>query len=252
MRSLFQCWEEVAGRLRAARTVALFLDFDGTLAPFCVRPEGARLPPATRRALRRLTRRPSLRVCVISGRRRADLSKRIAVPGVRYLGLLGNESGSSPVRSGSTDAAVAQGRTAVAARLAGVPGVSVEDKGAMFAVHYRAAPPAAIGEARAALRAALEPLNGRLRLLPGDHVWEVAPRGFGGKGSAARRNWRTFSTRALPVYIGNDGTDEPAFDALAQGLTVRVGPAGPSRARFRLANPAEVCRFLERLERELR
>jgi len=242
----------VAGRLREAEAVALFLDFDGTLARFRPRPEDVRLHPAMRRALWRLAGRPRLRICVVSGRRRTDLCRLVGVAGIRLLGLLGSESGACPGLPENARSVAAQARIAVAARLAGLPEVSVEDKGAMFAVHYRGAPAAVIAAASASLRAALEPLGGRLRVLAGDHAWEVAPREIGGKGAAARRQWRAFSHRALPVYVGNDGADEPAFAALAQGVTVRVGPACASRARFRLANPTEVCRFLEKLETELR
>jgi trehalose-6-phosphatase len=58
------------------------------------------------------------------------------------------------------------------------------------------------------------------------------------------------SPGALPVYIGNDGTDETAFGALSSGLTARVGAARQTRARYFLRNPAEVARFLEQLEQE--
>src|SRR5580704_3538376 len=90
-------WPRIAERLRASRRVAFFLDFDGTLAPSVRLPEYARLPAATRHALRRLARHPRATVVVISGRRRADLRRRVAIPGVRYLGLYGRED-SRPVR----------------------------------------------------------------------------------------------------------------------------------------------------------
>jgi trehalose 6-phosphate phosphatase len=88
-------------------------------------------------------------------------------------------------------------------------------------------------------------------VVPGDLVWEVLPREIRGKGHAARRQWRLWAAGALPIYIGNDGTDESAFGTLAQGLTVRVGPVRRTRARYFLRNPAEVARFLERLGEEV-
>jgi len=75
----------VRRRLRAARSVALFLDFDGTLAEIEPHPGQARLPAATRGTLRRLSRR-GVRVCVVSGRDRSTLHKLIATPAVRCLG----------------------------------------------------------------------------------------------------------------------------------------------------------------------
>ena len=88
MRYLLQGWPTVAERLQSARTVALFLDFDGTLAPLRLRPDQARLPAPSRCALRRLACSPRLRIWVISGRRQADVCRRVAIPGVRCLGLV--------------------------------------------------------------------------------------------------------------------------------------------------------------------
>jgi trehalose 6-phosphate phosphatase len=128
----------------------------------------------------------------------------------------------------------------------------MEDKEATIALHYRGATEASVTKARAALREVLRPFGSDVRLIEGKKVWEMLPREVGGKGAVARREWRTFRRRALPVYIGDDAGDEPAFAALDHGITVRVGPASLSRARHRLCNPAEVRRFLEKIEAELR
>jgi trehalose 6-phosphate phosphatase len=55
----------------------------------------------------------------------------------------------------------------------------------------------------------------------------------------------------LPIYVGDDLTDEPAFRVLRKGITVLVGPRRPTNAHFSLRNPAQVGVFLERLERLL-
>ena len=251
MRHLLESWNEVGRRLAGAETVALFLDFDGTLAPLRARPEEVRLHPATKRILYRLACRPRLRVWVVSGRLLADVRGRVGIPHLRYLGLHGWEGGPSRELSDSTKAALRDARRDLSARLGRTFGVWIEEKGATFAVHYRAAGPASTKKARTALRRTIEPYGARLRVIKGDRVWEVLPREVGGKGVAAHREWRTFRS-ALPVYVGNDGTDESAFIALSDGVTVRVGPKQSTHARFRLSGPAEVRRFLEKLEAELR
>ncbi len=55
----------------------------------------------------------------------------------------------------------------------------------------------------------------------------------------------------LPLYLGDDDTDEDAFRALrGRGIGVLVAPAAQiTGARFRLASVAEVHDFLERLRR---
>jgi trehalose 6-phosphate phosphatase len=58
-------------------------------------------------------------------------------------------------------------------------------------------------------------------------------------------------TPFLPIYLGDDLTDEPAFAALRRGITVRVAPVSRTKAHFRLGDPNEVRVFLERLEEEL-
>ena len=52
----------------------------------------------------------------------------------------------------------------------------------------------------------------------------------------------------IAIYVGDDATDEPAFAVLNRGITVRVGPARHTKARYRLSNPREVRRFIERLD----
>src|SRR5206468_4874464 len=89
MRHLFECWPVVARRLKAASSVALFLDFDGTLANIVSRPSMAGLSPPTRKGLARLAKHRQVRVCVISGRDRTNLRRLVAVPRVRCLGLYG-------------------------------------------------------------------------------------------------------------------------------------------------------------------
>jgi trehalose-phosphatase len=231
--------------------VALFLDFDGTLSPITGRPEDAFLERGTRAVLSRLAANPRVKVCVISGRRRADLHARIALPGIDYLGVHGWETDGDSFSPELVRLAT-EARRGLASRLNGTPGLQIEDKGASFALHYRGASDGAIGRARALLRRTLTEHGEVLRVMEGDLVWEVVPREVRGKGYAALKQWRRWGISALPVYLGNDGTDEAAFQALAGGVTVRVGQPRRSRALYRLRNPAEVRRFLERLEEEMR
>src|ERR1700733_5042320 len=92
MRSLLEDWSAVAGRLREAGSIALFLDFDGTLAGLKDDPGEVVLNRAARAALMRLARNPAVRVCIISGRRLADLRPRVGVPGIVYLGVHGGDT----------------------------------------------------------------------------------------------------------------------------------------------------------------
>lgn len=252
-RQLLQAWSSVADRLHQATSLALFLDFDGTLAPLASDPRGAVILPAARAALLRLARHPWVHAWVISGRRRENLQEMVgAVPGLTLLGVHGSDSGASGafLRKGVLRT-IADARRELASGLNGKSGILIEDKGMAFAVHHRNADADAIGRARRLLDRVLSKHPGELRILPGDRVWEVLPRQIRGKGDAVRHQWHLRSPQALPIYVGNDRTDESAFAALAQGITARVGAAKPTRAQYALRDCAEVARFLEQLGKEL-
>jgi trehalose-phosphatase len=249
---LLEDWRAVAERVRQARSIALFLDFDGTLVRLEEDPRAVAMKSAARTTLMRLAGNPGVRVCVISGRRLADLRAQVGVPGIEYLGVHGGDApGAAFPPAMLRIVADAQGE--LASRLNGHGGgIQIEDKGIAFSVHHRRARVPEGTHAREILDQVVEKFAGALWVVPGDHVWEVLPREIRGKGHAARRQWHRRSAGALPIYIGNDGTDEAAFGALALGLTARVGAPRQTRARYFLRNPAEVARFLEKLEEETR
>ncbi len=243
--------------MREAGSIALFLDFDGTLAPLTADPRRAVMNRAARVALLRLAANPRVHAWIVSGRRQADLRNVVgAVRGLTYLGVHGGDMAGVAL-SHKVVQMVAQARKDLATRLNGGAsttgaGVLIEDKGVAFAVHHRGARADQITRARRVLEGVIENLEGALRIVAGDRVWEVLPREIRGKGAAVRRQWRSRSPASLPIYIGNDGTDESAFAALSGGITVRVGPVRPTRARYALRNSTEVAWFLEQLEKEMK
>ena len=247
-RHLFDCWPQVRKRLRAAKRVALFLDFDGTLVPMRSRPEGVRLDSTTRRLLQRLARHPHLTVVVISGRQRRDLLQRIRVEGLQYLGLYGLERGGRVPTADPAYMVLRRARRSLAVRMASLPDIWIEDKRLSFAVQYRGAAGATRQQARCILRETLKPLESVLRVQPSKKVWEVLLREAPGKGAAVADILKGLPPGTLPIYVGDDTTDESAFAVLPKGVTVRVGTLLHSKAHYRLRSPTEVLNFLERLE----
>ena len=250
-RHLLDCWPQVKKRLRAAKRVALFLDFDGTLVPLRRHPEDVRLDCTTRHLLQRLARHPHLTVVVISGRQRRDLMRRIKVGGLQYLGLYGLERGGRVPPADPAYVVLRRARRSLTARMAGLPDIWVEDKRLSFAVQYRGVAGATKQQARRILRETLKPLESVLRVQPSKKVWEVLLREAPGKGAAVADILKGLPAGTLPIYVGDDTTDESAFAALPKGVTVRVGALRHSRARYKLRSPAEVSTFLERLEVEI-
>src|ERR1700722_13484661 len=208
MLHLLENWPEVARRVRLAGSVALFLDFDGTLSPIVALPEDAFLERGTRSTLLRLAGNPRVRGYIISGRRRADLRTRIAVPGLRYLGVQGWDTDGNNSVDPELFERIKQAQSGLAARLNGTLNglghVQLEDKGVSFALHYRGAGERTIQKARALLHETLAEYGEKLRVIEGDRVWEVLPWEVRGKGYAARKHWLRWGTGVLPVYVGND------------------------------------------------
>jgi trehalose 6-phosphate phosphatase len=249
-RHLFACWSSVSERLREARRVALFLDFDGTLTPLRPRPEDVRLSTHMRRVISMLKRNPRFRVVVISGRRQADVRARMRIPGVRYLGLQGWEG-----REGFRSSAIPEETRKLLELLKWqarqvvreTPSAWLEDKGMVMTIHHAEASEKDVLRIRAEMASAMESVNGRFRTMAGERSFELAPAALEDKGVAALREWGSVSRAALPVFIGDDVMDEPAFAALAQGITVRVGRPASTHAHYRLSDVTEVRAFLERL-----
>jgi trehalose 6-phosphate phosphatase len=249
MQHLFDSWTVVKRGLRGGRPVALFLDFDGTLAEIQQHPAQARLPDATRVVLRRLVRR-GVKVCVVSGRDRSTLCRLIATPEVRCLGLYGWDDGGRVPLDAQGRAALRVARKLVAMRIRALTGVWLQNKGHSFTLHYRSAPADIARRAQAVLRSVCAPRRGLLRVIRAKRASEVLPASVPGKGEAVHREL-THLHDALAIYAGDDVTDEEAFRAMPLGITIHVGKRQRSHARFRLRNPTEVALFLEKLDREL-
>lgn len=230
---------------------ALFLDVDGCLLPFAPRPDAVEVPPALVTRLTELQQQLGGALALVSGRNLATLDALFAPGAFTAAGLHGVERR----RAGDTGGggvvppALLQVRDAARALIASHPGALLEDKGAAIALHWRMTPEAHKDATTAALRSfaghALTQLPG-YQLQPGDHVIELRPH-HADKGSAilAFLEEPPFAGR-VPVFAGDDLTDEPGFCAVNthHGISVLVGDRAGSAARHRLSNPAAVHRWL--------
>jgi trehalose-phosphatase len=250
--SLIADWARVAAQIQSSCRVAVILDFDGTLVNIAPRPDQVRLAPAARRVLRRLARHPRVTLVVISGRRRAELQRYIGLPGIRYLGLYGWECRGHSSLPSSALTALRDAQAQLSIDLSSIPGLWVEDKLFSLSVHFLDVPPPAQRRSRRKLRSVLQPFHKSLRVIDNLRDAEIVPRCILGKGAAVQRFLaKPARCRVLPFYFGDDLSDEPAFEAVGEGVSIRVGAPRPTQARYSLRSPAAVAAALAKLEAAL-
>jgi trehalose-phosphatase len=246
--SLAANWNRAVTQIQASPRVVIFLDFDGTLVDLAPLPNLVRLTAAARRALRRLARHPRVTIVVISGRRRFELQRYVSLPGIRYFGLYGWERTGRPRLPRAAVTTLRAARSRSANHLGSIPGLWIEDKDFSFSVHLLDVPPAAQRRARRQLRSLLLPFQKELCLIENLRDAEVVPRCIQSKGSIVKEILAQKGRSAFPVYFGDDLSDEPAFEAVGRGLSIRVGAPRPTRARYSIRSPAELAAILAKLE----
>jgi trehalose 6-phosphate phosphatase len=225
----------------AHSNVLLAFDFDGTLAPIVQEPARARMRPQTRHLLGAVARRyPCV---VISGRARHDVLKRVG--SVPVWQVSGNHGLEPWAQNAAYPTQVQDWVRRLKRDLASHRGVVVEDKTYSVTVHYRQARQRQ--QALAAIKDATKSMHDA-RLLGGKDAVSLIPRGAPNKGVALERARRLLACETA-IYVGDDETDEDAFQAGRPGslLGIRIGLRGASSARFGLRTQEEMDDFLQTL-----
>jgi len=244
--------------LAGGGSLLLLSDYDGTLTPIVDRPDQAWLADATRDDLQTLARSPRIHVAFVSGRDLADLRARVGVTDAIYAGCHGLEIEGPGLHFCHPDAEAQQhtldfiGRQ-LSRQAPTVPGMRVECKRFGLAVHYRHVQRDQVRRVETELARAIQLGGGRLKVFHGTEVIEIQPQVGWNKGDCVL--WirdviqRASSAPVMVLYLGDDWTDEHAFETLAgQGITIRVGSEVPaSRAGYRLPDVAGVQRLLSAL-----
>lgn len=226
---------------------ALFLDIDGTLLELAPSPDAVVVPPTLPALLHDLAAKLSGALALVSGRDLASVD-RLFAGDVDVAGAHGAQWRSAGHAAGGTGGWPTALADDLAAQAAALPGVLVERKACSLSLHYRPAPAqaqAVCDLAETAVRRSPLPL----RLIHGKAVVELIP-DAAGKGRAIERFMAEprYGGR-LPVFVGDDVTDEEGFVAVNRmgGISIHVGGGRPTVARFRLSDPQTVRRWLARL-----
>jgi len=248
---LFDNLLEIGARIGCAPHILLCSDFDGTLAPIVAEPSAAGLSLPIRRVLQKLAACERISLAIVSGRELSKLRKHVSVPGLIYAGNHGLEiSGDGFFFIEPTAASSIERLERLAAdlgrRLQHIPGAIVEDKGLTLSIHDRLVAEEDRRKVFDIVCAAVRSARPALKLTAGNRVHEVRPQVEWNKGVAVR--WiaeKISKPGSLLIYLGDDVTDEDAFAALPEGITVKVGNQRPTAAHYQLDGPQEALKFLE-------
>lgn len=249
---VWQARDDLRARIQGKRLV-VFLDYDGTLSPIVDDPAAATLSDSMRAALKHLAAR--VPVGIVSGRDLGEVQAFVDDDSLYFAGshgfdLAGPNGWHEVVELGQrflpTLAAAADD---LETRLSSVDGARVERKRFSLAVHFRQV----AADAEAAVAQAVQETIARysdLRASAGKKVYDIKPRADWHKGRAVLSLLATLDLEGddvLPVYVGDDTTDEDAFRSLSDrgiGVVVRDGPDRRTAARFALEDTGDVECFL--------
>ena len=255
--------EKLALRL-GGRRPAVFLDYDGTLTPIVDRPEDAVISESMRDAVRGLAGRCT--VCVVSGRDRKVVQELMGVDDLVVAGSHGfdiwsPEGGAIEHRVGAGfEDLLRRVTNRVRREVDSIEGALIEPKKASVAVHYRLVSERERPRIKEVVDAVLTEHSDELKVTPGKMVYELQPKLDWDKGEAVLYLLQALGLdrdAVVPLYLGDDITDEHAFEALAgRGIGIFVGNADDpevvgrtTAADFVLDSTQEVERFLDTLAR---
>ena len=263
------------------KTIILFLDYDGTLAPFRDDPNKANPYPGIKQILKELNKNRDIYINIISGRTLTSLNKQINILDINYVGTHGLEmkiagkydlfsNHNNKTKISSNNVNYNNTKFSLKNNLSGeniLPkirgyfeylkknhsGIEYEDKKNALALHH---PPSyQTGSIIDYLTKIID--NTQFEILKGKNVIEVRPRGWH-KGKSARYIVKNIldninlskEKEHITIYIGDDTTDEDAFKELS-GLNIYVKNDAnlDTAADYYLNNPKDVLTFLETLKK---
>jgi trehalose 6-phosphate phosphatase len=235
---------------KLASGTAFFLDVDGTLVDFADRPQEVRVDDDLGRLLSELHNAAGGALALISGRSVSDVDRLFASRRLCIAGQHGAERRDAAGMVHRHGLPLARLRTAgdtLRRFSAAHPDLVLEDKGMNLALHYRLAPHLA-SNVQGAVQDIVKDLGEEFEVQKGKMVFEIKPSGKD-KGTAIAEFMKEKPFRdRVPVFIGDDQTDEYGFRIVNRlgGHSVKVG-RGPTTARWRLPDASAVRAWLRRL-----
>ncbi|MBL8012557.1 MAG: trehalose-phosphatase [Candidatus Omnitrophica bacterium] len=254
VKDFFEQWSHIKETLKG-KDLFLFLDYDGTLTPIVETPAEAVLAPEVKAMLDRLRNSEHCHLTIVSGRALSDLRQRVGLKKIIYVGNHGFEVYGPDInwKNGyfpKSRQVFSQILDKLSKTLASMPEVLIEDKRITLSLHVRRLEADKKPLFKKSLYKTVMPYV-RLKdihLREGKEVYELRPPVAWDKGKAVLWLLQGFHDKSvLPIYIGDDQTDEDAFIALKDiALTIHVGN-GETTAQYSLKDTTQVKLFLAKI-----
>ena len=262
MQYVFNVWNDMCRRIKQSKKRLLLCDYDGTLTPIVDNPEMANLTNNMSKLIAGLVHKPGVIVAIVSGRALADIKEHVNISGVIYAGNHGFEIEGPDIQfihplTDEISSIIHLMGTVLKRAMSQCKGVIVEDKGMTLSVHYRLVDDDQLPRVNAAFESTVGTARklGKIKTTSGKKVHEVRPAIPWHKGNAVQLIFNRVSHsrkkgEVLPIYLGDDLTDEDAFKSVNKlnGISILVGEATrTSSADYYLNSIPEVNTLLTEL-----
>ncbi len=254
---LFDELETIFKSIKEFDYILLFLDYDGTLINFERRPQDVKTPQQVKQLLTQLSKKQKVSIFIITGRRLEEIENLVNINGINYAALHGLivefSDGTKRNWNPSKYDRKLIGNIVKDAQIIfkNESGVLIEDKGYTVAFHYRMVPKDKKNELIELFLDLVRKIDQskKFDVLKGAEVIEIRPSNWN-KGKFVEFILEDFSSNdnVLPIYIGDDVTDEDAFSILCnKGITIFVknNVSRVTKARYWVDNPEKVLEFLK-------
>lgn len=252
MRYVFDHWSEIEALIKSYRRIYVLTDYDGTLTPIVKFPDRAILNENVRDLLGALVKDKRFKLAIISGRALKEIINLVGVKGAYYIGNHGLEMMGPSLSfvhpfAEKLSPIISNICMNLKNELKNIDGVMVEDKGMTASIHYRMVRKYKIKKIKNIVKSIVKS-HKDFEIRYGKMVIEIRPKVSWDKGDAALWLIKNLGEDGIPVYIGDDKTDEDAFKKIECGLTIIVSNRRrESNARYYLKSTEDVHKFLYRL-----